>query len=69
MKVVKFMVRITKDESRYLRENGVKEITRTMSQKSSRHIYYAAEDKFILDLLNEYRNSENVVFSYGNTKS
>lgn len=59
------MVKITKEESMYLRQHGVKEITRTSKQCSHRHTFYACEDKYILDLLNEFRKSQNVVETYG----
>lgn len=60
------MVEINQAEAKYLRENGVREITRTMSQKSKRHKYYVCEEKKAINLLNTYRMSHNVIFTYGN---
>ena len=61
------MVQITKAEAEYLRSRGVSEgITRTMKQKSKRgRKQLCCEDKYIIELLNEYRNSQNIVFTYG----
>lgn len=60
------MIEISKAEAQYLREHGVKEgITRTMTQNSKRKHYYLCEDKWIMELLTNYRKSQNVVFSYG----
>lgn len=65
------MVQITKAEAEYLRSMGIKEgITRTMKQKSKRgRKQLCCEDKYILELLNEYRNSQNVIETYGDIKS
>lgn len=60
------MIEINKAEARYLREHGVKEITRTMKQKSHRgRKQLVCEDRYIIDLLNAYRNTLKVVFTYG----
>ena len=61
------MVEITKAEANYLRSKGIREgITRTMKQKSKRgNKQLVCEDRFILDVLDEYRASQNVVFTYG----
>jgi hypothetical protein len=60
------MIQISKAQSEYLRTHGVKEgITRTMAQKSRRHNYYAAEECYILALLDEYAQSQKVVEVYG----
>lgn len=60
------MIEISKAEANYLRTKGVKEgITRTMTQKSSRHKYLAAEEAYILALLDEYAKSQKVVYTYG----
>ena len=70
MKVVKSMIEINKDEAKYLREHGVwRGITRLMKQDSSRKHYFCAEEAFILDLLEQYRSSLNVVEVYGDVKS
>lgn len=64
------MIEINKDEAKYLREHGVwRGITRLMKQDSSRKHYFCAEEAFILDLLEQYRNSLNVVEVYGDVKS
>lgn len=61
------MIEITKAEAQYLREHGINEgITRTMRQKSKRKHVLVAEERYILELLNEYRKAQNVVFTYGN---
>jgi len=60
------MIQITKEQSEFLRANGVKEgITRTSRQCSHRHTYWCAEDKYILALLDEFNKNVNVVFAYG----
>lgn len=61
------MVEITKAEAKYLREKGIREgIVRTMKQKSKRgNRQLVCEDRFILDLLEEYRASQNIVLTYG----
>ena len=60
------MLEITKAEAKYLRDKGIKEgIVRTMRQDSKRKKYLLCEDRYLIDLLNEYRNSQNVVFTYG----
>ena len=70
MKDVKCMIEINKDEAKYLREHGVwRGITRLMKQDSSRKHYFCAEEAFILDLLEQYRSSLNVVEVYGDVKS
>ena len=62
------MVKITKDEAKYLREHGVTEgITRTMKQRSKRKRIWAAEGALITSLLDEYRKNEKVVYEYGNS--
>lgn len=59
------MVSITKDEARYLREHGVKSgIVRTMKQKSKRNNLFCCEDGYTLELLNEYRKSQKIVYEY-----
>ena len=64
------MIEINKDEAKYLREHGVKEgVTRTVKQNSKIKHYYLCEDKFLVDLLEQYRNSLNVVEVYGDVKS
>ena len=61
------MLEITKAEAKYLRNKGIKEgIVRTMKQKSKRgNRQLVCEDRFILDLLDEYRANQKVVFTYG----
>lgn len=67
------MVKVTKAEAEYirthLRRNAADgtwgDVTRTMRQKSDRHNYYACENPVIMALLEEYRNSQKVVFEYG----
>lgn len=60
------MIKITKAQAVYLRTKGVKEgITRTSKQCSRRHIYWCAEDQYILALLDEYAKSQKVVYTYG----
>ena len=59
------MIEINKEQATFLRAHGVEEITRTMRQKSGRHNYYAAEDRYILALLEEYAKSLKVVETYG----
>lgn len=66
MKDVKCMIQITKEQSEFLRANGVKEgITRTSRQCSHRHIYWCAEDRYILALLDEFNKNTKVVETYG----
>lgn len=73
MKVVKSVIQITKEQAAYLRQHeaylvrhNVREyVTRTMKQKSNRHNYWACEDKCILNLLNEYNKSQNIIMTYG----
>lgn len=63
------MVEINKAEAKYLRENGKKDkvhITRTMITKSKRHKYFVCEEVETINLLNDYRKTHNVVFTYGN---
>ena len=50
------VVAITKEEAMYLRENGVKEITRLCKQNSKKHHYLVCEKKWVLDLLCEFRS-------------
>lgn len=60
------MIKITKAQAVYLRTKGVKEgITRTSKQCSHRHIYWCAEDQYILALLNEFSENTKVVYTYG----
>ena len=64
------MIEINKEEAKYLREHGVwRGITRLMKQDSSRKHYFCVEEAFILDLLEQYRSSLNVVEVYGDVKS
>lgn len=60
------MVNITKDEAVYLRSHGVRpdSIVRTMKQKSKRKRILCCEDRYIMELLDEYRKSQNVVYEY-----
>ena len=61
-----YMVQITKEEAEYLRQNGVSEgITRTLRQRSKRKNFYMCEDKYLMDLLNKYRKSQNIKMTYG----
>ena len=61
------MVIISKEQSQFLRANGVKEgITRPMRQKSKRgKRMWCAEDKYILALLDEFNKNTKVVLTYG----
>lgn len=60
------MIEISKAEAQYLRDHGIQEgITRTMRQKSKRKHVLVAEERYILELLNEYRKSQNVIYTYG----
>ena len=61
------MIQITKDEAKYLRAMGVSEgVVRTMKQKSKRgRRQLAAEEKYILDLLADFKSKQNVVLTYG----
>lgn len=66
MKDVKCMIEINKEEAKYLREHGVKEgLTRTVKQNSKIKHYYLCEDKYLVELLDQYRKSQNVVLTYG----
>ena len=66
LKVGSIMIEINKDEAKYLREHGaVNGVTRLMRQDSKRKHYYACEDKWIVDLLDEYRNSLPITETYG----
>jgi hypothetical protein len=66
MKDVKCMIEINKEEAKYLREHGVKEgLTRTVKQNSKIKHYYLCEDKYLVELLNNYRNSLSIVMTYG----
>lgn len=61
------MIEISKEEAKFLRDNGIKEgITRTMRQKSKRHRIMVAEEKYILQLLDDFKKSQKVVYTYGN---
>ena len=65
-KDVKNMIEINKEEAKYLREHGVKEgLTRTVKQNSKIKHYYLCEDKYLVELLNNYRNSLSIVMTYG----
>lgn len=60
------MVIISKEEAKYLREHGVKEgLTRTVKQNSKIKHYYLCEDKYLVELLNNYRSSLSIVMTYG----
>lgn len=60
------MIEISKAEAQHLRDHGIREgITRTMRQKSKRKHVLVAEERYILELLNEYRKSQNVIYTYG----
>lgn len=67
------MIEINKTEAAYIREHGAaymrehgfEGITRVMKQDSKRKHYYLCEDKFLVGLLNEYRNSLSVIESNG----
>lgn len=62
------MVEINRTEAKYLRENGNPKrvhITRTMKQDSKRKHYFLCEEKETIDLLNKYRKTYNVSFTYG----
>ncbi|MBO7714009.1 MAG: hypothetical protein J6S85_10595 [Methanobrevibacter sp.] len=60
------MVQITKEEAEYLRQNGVSEgITRTLKQRSKRKNFYLCEDKYLMDLLANYRKSQKITLTYG----
>lgn len=59
------MFEITKGEAEYLREHGVTEgLAATMHTKSKRKKFYAAEERRILDLLEDYRKSLIVSETY-----
>ena len=63
------MIEINKTEAAYIRKHGAsymnkhnfEGVTRVMKQDSKRKHYYLCEDKFLVDLLNEYRNSLNII--------
>lgn len=61
------MIQITKEQSEFLRANGVKEgITRPMKQKSKRgKRIWCAEDRYILALLDEFNKNVKIAESYG----
>ena len=61
------MIQITKDQAAFLRTHGVREgITRPLKQKSKRgKRIYAAEERYILKLLDEYAKSQVVLETYG----
>ena len=67
------MIEINKTEATYVREHGTaymcehgfEGITRVMKQDSKRKHYYLCEDSFLVGLLNEYRNSLNIIESSG----
>ena len=60
------MIQITKGEAQYLRANGISEgITRLMRQDSKRKHYFCAEERYILDLLADYKSKQKVVLTYG----
>lgn len=59
------MFKITKDEARYLREHGVTEgLAATMRTKSKRKKFYAAEERRILELLENYRRNVPIKETY-----
>lgn len=61
------MFKITKGEAKYLREHGITEgLTATMRTKGKRRKFYAAEERRILDLLEDYRKSLIVSETYSN---
>lgn len=61
------MIQIDKAQAAFLRAHGVREgITRPMKQKSKRgKRMWAAEECYILALLDEYAQSQKVVEVYG----
>lgn len=60
------MIEINQAEVEYLRSKGVKEgITRSARQDSKRKHYYLCEDRYLVALLNEYRNALSIVETYG----
>ena len=60
------MIEINKEEATYIRNCGiVNGITRVMRQDSKRKKYYLCEDKYLVELLDQYRKSQNVVLTYG----
>lgn len=66
MKDVKNMIEINKEEATYIRQHGISDgITRVMRQDSKRKKYYLCEDKYLVELLDQYRKSQNVVLTYG----
>lgn len=59
------MFKITKGEAKYLREHGITEgLTATMCTKGKRRKFYAAEERRILDLLEDYLKSLIVSETY-----
>lgn len=64
------MIEINKEEATYIRNCGIANgITRVMRQDSKRKKYYLCEDRHLVDLLEQYRKSQNVVLTYGDVKS
>lgn len=60
------MIQIAKEQAAFLRANGVKEgIIRTSRQCSHRHIYWCAEDRYILALLDEFNKNVKIAETYG----
>lgn len=60
------MIEISKEQAKYLHEHGiVRGVTRTMSQKSHRHRYYAATEEKIVKCLEKYNQEQTVVMTYG----
>jgi hypothetical protein len=61
------MIQITKDQAAFLRAHGIGEgITRPLKQKSKRgKRMYAAEERHIVKLLDEYAKSQIVLETYG----
>lgn len=61
------MIEITKEQAKYLHDHGiVRGITRTMSQKSKRHRYYAATEDKIMEWLDKFNKDQNIIMTYGN---
>ncbi len=61
------MVEITKSQAEYLRSHGVA-VTRTCKLKQNgkkRGKMYAAEEPYILKLLNEYNSQQIIATTYG----
>lgn len=61
------MIQISKAQAEFLRANGVKEgIARPLKQKSKRgKRIWCAEDRYILNLLDEFNKNVNIVETYG----